>query len=134
MRILLDTSAYSVFKRGHPTALDVLQRATLVALTPIVLGELHAGFRGGTERHRAKNVRELDLFLTSSRVRVLPIDGETADTYAVIHQSLRLAGTPIPTNDLWIAASAMQHGLTVLTADGHFRNVVQIRAEVLSPV
>ena len=132
-RIVVDTSAYSAFKRKHLGALDAVQRASLVALTPVILGELLAGFRGCGDRHRAKNERELDLFLSSPRVRVLPLDDETSETYAVIHQALRIAGTPIPTNDLWIAASAMQHGLTVLTADGHFRKVAQIRVELLPP-
>lgn len=131
-RFLVDTSAYSAFKRGHAGALDAIQRATRLAATPIILGELHSGFLSGAERLRAKNRRELELFLSSSRVEVLGLDAETAETYAVIHQALRVAGTPIPTNDLWIAASAMQHGFVVLTMDDHFRKVAQIRVELLA--
>lgn len=130
-RYLVDTSAYSAFKRGHAGALDAIQRASRSAVTPIVLGELSSGFLSGAERMRAKNRRELELFLSSPRVDVLPLDAETAETYAVIHQALRARATPIPTNDLWIAASAMQHGFAVLTADHHFRKVAQIRVEIL---
>jgi predicted nucleic acid-binding protein len=59
----------------------------------------------------------------------VPIDEETSDRYAVIRNSLRKAGTPIPTNDIWIAATAMQYGLTVATTDPHFQKVTQILVE-----
>ena len=124
MRICLDTSAYSAFKRGHPEAIDALRRARGIVLPPIVLGELLAGFRIGS-RDRA-NRRELEAFLSSPRVRVSPIDAETAQRYAEIFSYLRERGTPIPTNDIWIGACAMQWGLRLLTTDSHFERLPQV--------
>ncbi len=123
-RILLDTSAYSAFMGGHPEVLQALQEADEIYLSPIVLGELQAGFQKGTQTK--KNQKELETFLDSPRVILLSLDSETAERYAVILNALWRIGKPIPTNDLWIAASAMQQGLTLLTLDAHFLNVTQI--------
>jgi predicted nucleic acid-binding protein len=106
-----------------------MQEADEIILNAVVLGELKAGFRRG--RHRERNENELAEFLASPRTRVLGLDEETADRYAVILDSLRSAGTPIPTNDVWIAASAMQHGLRVLTTDQHFRKIPQVVVDFL---
>jgi tRNA(fMet)-specific endonuclease VapC len=121
---LLDTSAYSAFLRGHDELREALQRTDRIVLTPIVLGELGAGFRAGTRQK--KNEAELRRFLASPRVETVPLDAETAERYAVILHGLREAGTPIPTNDIWIAASAMQHGLRLLTTDVHYTRIPQI--------
>ncbi len=123
-RLLLDTSAYSAFMRGNTEVRIALGRADQIWLSTIVLGELHAGFLRG--KHRRKNVRELETFLSSPRVRVADVDEETAGRYAVILGSLWDAGTPIPTNDIWIAASAMQHGLRLVTLDAHYLKVKQV--------
>ena len=124
MRICLDTSGYSAFKRGHDGALAVVQSATAIVLPAVVLGELLAGFRIGS-RERS-NRRELDAFMESPRVRVAPLDFETAQRYAEILPYLRERGTPIPTNDIWIAATAMEWGLRVLTTDPHFGWLPQV--------
>jgi predicted nucleic acid-binding protein len=129
-RIIVDTSAYSAFMRGNDEVRVALQEAEEVFLNPVILGELRAGFMSG--RHRRKNERELALFLGSPRVSVVPLDEETSQRYAVIVDALRKAGTPIPTNDIWIAASAMQHGLRVLTTDAHYEKVRQVIVERLS--
>jgi tRNA(fMet)-specific endonuclease VapC len=126
-RLLLDTSAYSAFLRGDARVQRRLQEADGILVSPIVLGELKSGFARG--RHRQKNERELADFLASPRVEVVNLDEGTSERYAVILNSLRSAGAPIPTNDVWIAASAMQYGLRVLTTDGHFRRVAQILVE-----
>jgi predicted nucleic acid-binding protein len=131
MRVCLDTSAYSAFMRGHEGVVDCLQRADEIALTTIVLGELLAGFRRGGRS--AANRAELARFRASSRVITLTLDEETALRYAEILTFLRQAGTPIPTNDLWIAASAMQHGLHVVTTDSHFAKVPQVMTELFEP-
>jgi tRNA(fMet)-specific endonuclease VapC len=123
-RILLDTSAYSAFLRGHDEVRAALQRAEEIYLSATILGELLAGFRRGA--HRRKNESELQTFLSSPRVHVADIDWGTAERYAVILDALRRAGTPIPTNDLWIAATAMQHGLRLITTDAHYRHVAQV--------
>jgi len=124
LRICLDTSGYSAFKRGHGGALEAVQRAEALVLPAVVIGELLAGFRMG--RREATNRRELDRFLESPRVRVVLLDAETGQRYAEIVSYLCDHGRPIPTNDIWIAASAMQWGLRVLTSDGHFALLPQI--------
>ena len=126
-RLMLDTSAYCAFMRGHREVKEALQKTEQIHLSPIVLGELHAGFQQGT--HRSENERGLIGFLSSARVSVAAIDGETALAYAEIVNFLRRAGTPIPTNDIWIAAGAMQHGLRVLTTDAHYKRVPQVIVE-----
>lgn len=109
--ILLDTNAYAAFKRGAPQALEVLQSAPAIAVNAVVLGELFCGFAGGSKSRQ--NRRELVQFLASPRVSVLPIDFATAEQYASVLIALKNIGAPIPTNDLWIAASALRHGLAL---------------------
>ncbi len=115
--------------RGHAEAKRALQEADEIYLTPVVLGELRAGFIRG--RHRRKNERELRRLLESPRVNVLTINADTAERYAVILNTLWTAGTPIPTNDIWIAACAMQHGLRVLTTDAHYQKVPQVIVDLI---
>ena len=124
MRVLVDTSAYSAFMRGHPELKLALQLAEEIYVSPIVLGELQSGFRRG--KHRARNEKGLEEFLDAPRVELTPILDSTAVRYAEILTYLRRAGTPLPTNDVWIAASAMGHGLRVVTTDKHFQGVPQI--------
>ncbi len=131
MRVLLDSSAYSAFMRDHIGVGETLSQAGTIYLSPIVLGELRAGFLKGSKRQR--NEEQLEAFCETPRVRVAPIDGETSKRYAVILESLRKAGTPIGTNDLWIASSAMQHGLTVVTTDPDFRKVSEILTRCYDP-
>lgn len=128
--ILLDTSAYSGLKKGHADIAVSVQRAERIFLSATVLGELRAGFASGNRLER--NEEELRQFLLSPRVSVLPIDGDTSHYYAAIHASLRADGTPIPSNDLWIAASAMQHGLCIVTRDTHFKLLRQVLVSVFS--
>ena len=124
MRLLIDTSAYSAFMRGHQEIKELFQVAEHLYLNPIILGELYAGFQRG--RKRSQNEALLHQFLQSPRVNIFPLDEETAERYSVILNTLWTAGTPIPTNDLWIAASAMQYGLEIVTTDSHFQKVVQV--------
>ena len=131
MRVLVDTSAYSAFTRGHPELKLALQRAEEIYLSPIVLGELQSGFRRG--KHQARNEKGLEEFLDAGRVGLIPILDSTAVRYAEILTYLRRAGTPLPTNDVWIAASAMEHGLRVVTTDKHFRRVPQILVDCWEP-
>ena len=108
-----------------------MQRSNAISLNPVVLGELLAGFRRGG--HGRRNRALLDELLDSPRVVVVAIDEETSGFYAEVHTALRRAGTPIPTNDIWIAASAMQHGLRLVTTDRHFERVGQVVVELLDP-
>jgi predicted nucleic acid-binding protein len=126
-RVLADTSAYSAFLRGYAKVGNSLRAADEIRVTPVVLGELLAGFRGGTRRRA--NEDQMRFFLSSPRVGVLPIDEDTAERYAAIVSSLRSAGVQVGTNDVWIAASAMQHGLTVVTTDADFLRIPQILVE-----
>ena len=86
-----------------------------------MLGELRAGFRQGTRRER--NEELLREFLSSPRMRVVPVDDETSDRYAEIVALLRRQGRPIPTNDIWIAAQTMEHGAELITTDQHFEKI-----------
>lgn len=130
-RILVDTSAYAAFFRDHAGVKAALREASEICVNPIVLGELRSGFlKGGRPR---ENERQLDEFLASPRCVVTVIDEETARRYAVIHDYLRRQGTPVAPNDLWIAASAAQHGLTVVTLDGDFDRIPQVLVQRLEP-
>jgi len=130
-RVLLDTSAYSAFMRGDVAVKERLQTADAIYLNSVVLGELRVGFLRG--RARQKNEDRLRQLLSSSRVSIVAVDDETAERYAVILNGLWTAGTSIPTNDIWIAASAMQYGLTVVTTDAHFLKIPQILVSHSSP-
>ena len=70
-----------------------------------------------------KNRKELDQFLDSPRVNLIHLDEETAEFYARVYWDMKKKGKPIPTNDLWVAASAMRHGLGLFTYDEHFDNI-----------
>lgn len=118
-RVLLDTNAYVAFKRGEPDIVELLRHADAIAVPTVVLGELLAGFALG--RREARNREELAAFLASARVRVVPVDEGTADYYARVFTLLRRKGRPIPVNDLWIAAMALQHGHLLVTFDEHFQ-------------
>jgi predicted nucleic acid-binding protein len=126
-RIMLDTSAYSAFMKGNHEIKLCLQQAEEIYLNPMILGELLAGFLMG--KNEKKNRAILKEFLSSPRVRIIDIDDETSERYAIIFNYLRKEGTPIPTNDIWISASAMQYGLKILTTDSHYLNVPQVITE-----
>ena len=123
--ILVDTNAYTAFMRGEPTIVEVMAHAPQLFVSSTVLGELLAGFAAGTRE--AKNRAELAQFLNSPRVGVYPVTADTADSYALVYASMRRKGQPIPSNDLWIAASALEHGAALLSLDAHFTNIDGLR-------
>lgn len=123
--IVLDTNAYVAFKRGEDGIVAVIQRCPDLLICATVLGELLAGYAAGTRE--AKNRQELSLFMQSPRVRLATCGNVTADNYALIYAALRRKGKPIPTNDLWIAASALEHGAGLLTLDAHFAEIDGLR-------
>lgn len=120
-RILIDTNAYAAFKRNDLVALEVVRSSEHIGINVVVLGELYSGFKGGSRE--ARNRKELAQFLDSPRVETILIDEETSEFYAKIFWDLKKKGNPIPGNDLWVAASAMRHGLALFTYDNHFRNI-----------
>lgn len=121
MNVALDTNAYSDFLRGVEGRVGIVRRATQIYLPLIVVGELRAGFAAGSRE--AENLTGLRHFLASPRVSVLSPDEVTTEHYARVFLQLRKQGTTIPTNDLWIAALALQHGVQLCTSDSHFRHV-----------
>lgn len=123
--VLLDTNAYSAFMLGAAEVVDVVAHADKLYLNSTVLGELLGGFAVGTRE--PKNRAELARFMDSPRVEILPVTAQTADSYALIYAGLRRKRQPIPTNDLWIAASALEHGAALLTRDAHFSQIDGLR-------
>jgi len=123
--VVLDTNAYSAIAKGNPDALAVAQQVDTLLIPPVVLGELLGGFLVGTRY--AKNKAELDEFLAYSKVVVVEVNARTSEHYATIYKQLREAGTPIPTNDIWIAATALQFEAGIFTYDKHFEKIEGLR-------
>jgi len=121
VKILLDTNAYSAIGRGHPAATEILRGAEGVILSTVMLGEVLAGFRAGSRWQ--ENLANLNRFLAEPRVQVAPVSRTTADRYSRIWAALRRKGKPIPTNDVWIAAHAMETGADLISFDPHFEHV-----------
>lgn len=123
--LLLDTNAYTKYLRGDPRVLDALAGAGVVHMSVFVLGELFAGFRNGSMEK--ENRRILEAFLAKPAVRVLDATRETADYFGLIKSALKTSGQPIPLNDVWIAAHALETGSVLVTYDAHFAAVPGLR-------
>ena len=121
MRILLDSNAYTQLMRGGEQVSRIVRGAEEVLLSAVVLGELLYGFRHGSRYER--NARGMRAFLGNPYVSVVPVGETTADRYSRIAARLRAKGRPIPTNDVWIAAHAMETGADLVSADRHFEHV-----------
>ena len=121
MKVLLDTSAYSKLECGDEEVAAIVRRADEVLFSAIVVGELLIGFRGG--RYFQRNLEILQSFLDSQHVRIANIGMTTADRYSRIAVGLKAKGRPIPTNDMWIAAHAMEMGADLVSGDRHFEHV-----------
>jgi len=119
--VLLDTNVLADFFAGDPETVEAFQRSRTLAINTVVLGELLGGFALGT--HAGANRQLLSRFLSSPRVKILAMGAETAEHYADVYAQLRRKGRPIPSNDMWVAASAREHGLVLLTRDFHFREI-----------
>ena len=128
-RFCLDTSAYSHFKRGDPAAVELIDGADWIGVPAVVVGELWIGFLLGGRLER--NQAELREFLAHPAVEELAVDRRVARTYAEIVVALRRAGTPLPTNDAWVAATAAVAGAIVLTYDPHFERIQRVGSLVL---
>ncbi len=127
-RMLIDTNIYSLALRGDKNVVETLRFLEQIGFSSISVGELLSVFKGGsTERD---NRKELETFLDGPRTVLYPVDENTAEHYSTIINQLKTDGTPIPTNDIWIAATAFQHGLKLYTADTHFRKVAGLLLEL----
>jgi len=131
MKILLDTNAYSALMRGHDEVADRVRRTEQIVFSTVVAGELLLGFRLGARLK--KNMAELDAFLENPHVSLVPVTLTTADRFARIAAALRAKGRPIPTNDIWIAAHAMEAGAELLSFDVHFEAIDGLAWVALSP-
>ena len=120
-RLVLDTSAYSYFRRGHAGVLDAFARAERVLIPMTVLGELEAGFEFGSRAR--ENRRVLDDFIAEPFVELLDTTTSVARHYGRLFSALKRAGTPLPVNDIWIAAATFDCGGTLLTFDRDFDRV-----------
>ncbi|MYC95174.1 MAG: type II toxin-antitoxin system VapC family toxin [Caldilineaceae bacterium SB0661_bin_32] len=121
MKILLDANAYSLLMRGHREVAELVRRAEELLFSAVVVGELMYGFRRGA--HFERNAADLRSFLDSPYSSFVEVGPVTADRYSRIAAALRAKGRPIPTNDVWIAAHAMETGADLVSADAHFQHV-----------
>ena len=121
MKLLLDTSAYVGLRASVPAVTKRISLSDVVLVSPIVLGELMYGFRKGSKFEQ--NMEVLERFLQHDAVELVPLGKVTADRYSRIVLQLRKASRPIPANDIWIAAQALEHGAELLSADRHFENI-----------
>lgn len=124
MRLALDTNRYTDLCRGTASVIETVELADEVWLPFVVLGELRAGFAVGTQGPRNEAV--LRRFLLKSGVGVLYADDQTTHHYASVFRQLRKQGTPIPINDMWIAALVLQHSLVLCARDAHFDALPQL--------
>ena len=125
MKVLLDTNALTALWSGDERVLDALGQAERVFMSIVVLGELFAGFRGGSRMK--ENRARLAGFLAKPTVNTLELTTETAEVYGQIKDALRRAGTPVPINDVWLSAQAIETGSVLVTFDSHFGNVPGVR-------
>jgi tRNA(fMet)-specific endonuclease VapC len=120
-RLMIDTNIYIEYLRGNTAIRDILDFTEILAFSVVSVGEILTGFYHKKENN--KYFDELDKFFYSPRLLIYDIDAETSEFYAKLVNELKLAGNPIPTNDVWIAAQALQHGIKLLTMDNHFKKV-----------
>lgn len=124
MRILLDTNAYSALVEGQPEIGRHVREAEEVLISTVVLGELLFGFHNGSRYE--DNRRVLDRFLREPSVQIVTLTFTTAERFGEIFAKLRRRGKPIPTNDIWIAAQAIETDSSLLSSDSHFEYVEKL--------
>lgn len=124
MRLALDTNRYTDFWAGDAQVVNVVELAEEVFLPFAVVAELRYGFLKGSRP--AQNEQVLQTFLGKRGVSILFPDDATTRYYATVQHQLRRDGTPIPSNDIWIAALALQHALTLYARDKHLDHIPQL--------
>ncbi len=125
--ILLDTNAVSALFNGDTLVLDYLAKAERVCISTVVMGELQAGFYMGSKLR--DNQALLEKLLSRPTVEILPVSAETSDYYGRLVAALRKEGHPIPVNDIWIAAQALEQGAILVSYDKHFTRVPGLRVK-----
>ncbi len=120
-KVVLDTNCYSALMKGDTAVKSIIERANIVYLSAIVLGELYDGFLGGNRNKENRTL--LERFLERPNCQILPVTADTSEIFATIKQNLKKSGSPIPLNDVWIAAHSLETGSLLVTYDAHFRNV-----------
>ena len=120
-KVLIDTNIYVSFKKNNNSTKETFRHLDLIGIDVTVLAELYSGFKYG--KKEKLNRLELEQFINSQRVQLFFHDNITAEFYSEIYLQLRKKGHPIPTNDIWKAATAMQYGLALFTLDNHFSNI-----------
>ncbi|MEM7549323.1 MAG: type II toxin-antitoxin system VapC family toxin [Bacteroidota bacterium] len=121
----MDTNAYSNLLKGNNDILETISSAEIIYMSVIVLGELQAGFKGGNSEK--KNLEILKRFIEKSTVSVIHVTEETTVIFSEIRQKLKIRGTPIPINDIWIAAHTVETASVIITFDHHFDLVEGLR-------
>ena len=120
-KIFIDTNVYSGAMRGDKNSIDYFQQHEEIWISPIVIGELLYGFKKGNQFHQ--NQIQMEQFLLQERVVVPSITNETSAFYSYILNVLKMKGTPIPTNDIWIASQVIENGSVLASFDQHFKKV-----------
>jgi len=124
-KIILDTNAYAGLLAGDQDVLSAISAAEIVYMSVFVLGELHAGFAGGAKKRENKDT--LQRFLMKPSVKILNATTETAEVFGQVKFNLKRSVNPLPINDVWIAAHALETGSVVVTYDAHFESIPGLR-------
>lgn len=124
-QIVLDTNAYTALLSGDEHILGVVASAEVVFMSIFVLGELHAGFWGGSKHKQNQDL--LRRFLSKPSVKILNATAETAEVFGELKAMLKHKGTPLPINDVWIAAHGIETGSVIVTYDLHFQKIMGVR-------
>ena len=124
MKLLLDTNAYSALMEEQAEVTDRVRQAKEILLSTVVLGEILFGFQNGSRYQ--ENRRRLDEFLENPHVQIVTLTPVTSERFGLISTDLRRKGKPIPTNDIWIAAQAIETQSSLISSDGHFQYVEEL--------
>jgi tRNA(fMet)-specific endonuclease VapC len=124
-KIILDTNAYTQLLTGREDVLDIISTADTLYMSIFVLGELYTGFSGGSKEQENREI--LNRFLLKPTVKILNATLETADVFGMLKSKLKAAGTPLPINDIWVAAHAIETGSVLISFDKHFNKISGLR-------
>jgi tRNA(fMet)-specific endonuclease VapC len=127
---MLDTNAYVALKRGKKEIIEIIHDSEKIIISIIVVGELLFGFHHG--KNYEKNIKELDAFLSHPDVQLIYLTWESADRFGRLATALKMAGSPIPLNDLWIASQALETGAELITYDKHFCKIAGLSLKMLT--